>query len=83
MSFDIDKFLDEKLGKTKETPKTIERAPKPKKLIVPENVKISWEQISKSIESVFGKIQKDGSRKWDSKYAHYLIFKNWFEKVSK
>jgi len=83
MSFDIDKFLDEKLGKTNETPKTIERAPKPKKLIVPENVKISWEQISKSIESVFGKIQKDGSRKWDSKYAHYLIFKNWFEKVSK
>ena len=79
----VDEFIAEKLGKTKEIPKTTVRVSKPRKLIVPENVKISWEQISKSIESVFGKIQKDGSRKWDSKYAHYLIFKNWFEKVSK
>ncbi len=79
----VDDFIAEKLGKTKKSTKTSNSTPRPRKLIVPENVKISWEQISKSIESIFGKIQKDGSRKWDSKYAHYLIFKNWFEKVSK
>ena len=77
------KRFEQRFEKPKTPIKTSNITPRTKKLIVPENVKISWEQISKSIESVFGKIQKDGSRKWDSKYAHYLIFKSWFEKVSK
>ena len=77
------KMFEQKLGKSKKPAKKPTSTPRPKKLIVPENVKISWEQISKSIESAWGKIQKDGKRKWDAKYALYLIFKEWFEKVSK
>ena len=77
--------LRQKLGKSKkpEKPNTPSNStPRQRKPKVPENIKISWDQISKSIESAWGKIQKDGSRKWESKYAHYLIFKEWFEKVS-
>ncbi|KKN12411.1 hypothetical protein LCGC14_1016660 [marine sediment metagenome] len=71
-----------KFGKIPKPPKK-PSTPRTRKLTVPESVKISWKQISKSIESAWGKIQKDGTRKWDSKYDHYIIFKNWFEKVSK
>lgn len=77
------KMFEQKLGKTKKPPKKTNGTPRPRKLIVPEHIITAWEQISKSIESIFGKIQKDGRRKWDSKYAHYLNFKKWFEKMSK
>ena len=78
----VDDFIAEKLGKSKkpEKPNT-PRQPRQKKAKVPENIKISWDQISKSIESMWGKKRKDGTRKWESKYAHYLIFKNWFEEM--
>ena len=46
---------------------------------IPEEVKIAWSQIEKSIESAWGKFKKDGSRKWPSKYAHFLIVKKWIE----
>lgn len=46
---------------------------------VPEEVKIAWNQVSKSIESAWGKVKKDGTRKWPSKYAHFLIVKKWIE----
>lgn len=73
----LSKF-DEKI-EIKEIPKI--KTPIPRKVIIPENVKIAWNQISKSIEGVWGKVQKDGNRKWDSKYAHYLIVKQWIDSL--
>lgn len=76
--------IRQKLGKSKKPKKpsnSTPRTPRSRTPKVPENIKISWDQISKSIESVWGRKRKDGSRKWESKYAHYLIFKNWVEEM--
>lgn len=47
---------------------------------IPEEVQIAWDQIAHSIESAWGKLKKDGKRKWPSKYGHFLIVKHWIEK---
>jgi orotate phosphoribosyltransferase-like protein len=47
---------------------------------IPEEVLIAWDQVSESIESAWGKKRPDGTRKWGSKYAHFLIVKNWIDK---
>lgn len=79
----VDDFIAKKLGKSGKPKKPSNNTPRQKKTKVPEHVITAWEQMSKSIESAWGKIRKDGGRKWDSKYAHYLNFKKWFEEVSK
>ena len=68
-------------GKPKKSSVRI-RTPKPTKLIVPEHIKILFENLDKSINSAWG-IQSNGKVKWDAKYSMWIAFKNWFEEVSK
>lgn len=56
--------------KPKETIKTT-------KLVIPEYIKKLFDNIDKSITSMWG-IQKSGKIKWDSKFNQWETFKMWF-----
>ena len=53
---------------------------KPAKLVVPEYIRILFDNLDKSINSVWG-LRPNGSNKWDAKYTLWLSFKKWFEGV--
>ena len=53
---------------------------KPAKLVVPEHIKILFDNLDKSINSVWG-VQKDGKVKWDAKYSMWLVFKKYFKEI--
>ena len=63
-----------KKASTKRTPS------KPAKLVVPEHIKILFNNLDKSINSVWG-VQKDGKIKWDAKYNMWLVFKEYFKEL--
>ena len=72
MSDRLSKF-EAKFKKPQEQP--IIQKPKSRQIKVPFAVQVAWEDLSPSIASVFNE------NKWKSKYASYLILKQWMEKV--
>jgi hypothetical protein len=57
-----------------ESKQTITRISKsPKKVKMPEHVKIAWEDLEPSIASVFR------ASKWSTKYKMLQIFKDWID----
>ena len=73
-------FLDEKLGKSNKPPKQSNNTPRQRKLKVPEHIKNLFENLDKSITSVWGP-KPNGNNKWDSKYSQWKTFKIWFEEM--
>lgn len=55
---------------------------KPTKLVVPYHIKTLFDNLDKSISSVWG-VQKSGKVKWDAKYSMWLVFKEYFRELSK
>lgn len=53
---------------------------KPAKLVVPEHIKILFNNLDKSISSVWG-VQQNGKIKWDSKFNQWESFKIWFKEM--
>ncbi len=51
-----------------------------KKLIIPEHIKDLFNDLDKSISSIWG-MQKDGKIKWVAKYKLWTIYKKWFEEL--
>jgi len=74
--------IRQKLGKTKKPPKKSNSTPRPRKLVIPNHIKIIFDNLDKSITSVWGP-KSDGSNKWDAKYTMWISFKEWFDGVSK
>jgi len=78
----LDEFIDEKLGINKPEKKEKRKyTPKPKKLVIPNHIKILFDNLNKSISSIWG-IQKNGKIKWDAKYNMWTSFKDWFNEIS-
>ena len=80
----LEDFFDQKLGTKKKESKVIERIPNriPKivKLNAPNHIKTLFDNLDKSITSMWG-LQKDGKIKWDSKYNQWVSFKEWFKEM--
>jgi len=55
-------------------------SPKPAKLVVPEHIKVLFNNLDKSIGSVWG-VQKNGKIKWDAKYSMWVVFKEYFKEL--
>ena len=75
--------LKEKLVQKNEQP--IEKRPRitrTKKVVVPDHIKVLFDNLDKSINSVWG-VQKDGKIKWDAKYNLWVVFKEYFMELSK
>lgn len=51
---------------------------KPAKLVVPDHIKTLFDNLDKSISSVWG-VQKNGKVKWDAKFSMWLVFKEYFK----
>ncbi len=65
----------------KSTKSTVRRvSPKPAKLVVPEHIKVLFDNLDKSISSVWG-VQKNGKIKWDAKYNMWVVFKEYFKEL--
>lgn len=56
------------------------RLPKPDKIVVPEHIKVLFDNLDKSISSVWG-IQSNGKIKWDAKYSMWTVFKEYFKEL--
>ena len=59
----------------------VRRVSKPDKVVVPEHIKILFDSLDKSINSVWGS-RPNKSNKWDAKYTMWVSFKKWFEELS-
>jgi len=53
---------------------------KPAKLVVPDHIKTLFNNLDKSINSVWG-VQKNGKIKWDAKFSMWVVFKEYFEEL--
>ncbi len=53
---------------------------RPVKLHIPAHIKVLFDNLDKSISSVWG-VQKDGKIKWDAKYNMWLAFKEYFKEL--
>jgi len=84
LSEKLKKFEEKSDTSKKDSTRNKRTIPKsPKKLVIPEHIKILFDDIDKSIESIWG-IRENGKPKWVAKYKLWLVFKNWFEgEVSK
>lgn len=82
----VDDFLDKKLGKKEKSGSGGSRGgggtPRTRKPKVPENIKILFNSLDKSITSSWGP-KHDGVIRWDAKYTMWLSFKEWFLELSK
>ena len=76
----LEEEIRQKLGKSKKPNNNTPRTPRQRKPKVPENIKILFENLDKSITSVWGP-NSDGDNKWDAKYTMWLSFKKWFEEM--
>ena len=54
--------------------------PKQDKLVVPEHIKNLFNDLDKSVSSVWG-MQEDGKIKWVAKYKLWEIFRLWFKEL--
>lgn len=76
-------ILEDVLPKQKRNRRTpIRRTPKSTKIIVPEHIKVLFDNLDKSISSVWG-VQANGKVKWDAKYSMWVVFKEYFKELSK
>lgn len=66
---------DDEQPKKKQT-----RTTRTKKVVVPEHIKVLFDNLDKSINSVWG-MQKNGKIKWDAKHAMWVVFKEYFKEL--
>jgi len=73
--------LDDVPKQKKDKRPIVRRAsPKPTKMIVPEHIKVLFNNLDKSISSVWG-VQANGKIKWDAKYSMWCVFKEYFKEL--
>jgi len=69
---------DEQTEKKKKNQPLRRSSPKPTKLVVPAHIKTLFDNLDKSISSVWG-MQENGKIKWDAKYSMWVVFKEYFK----
>ena len=75
--------LKEKSFQKNEQPKEKRpRITRTKKVVVPEHIKVLFDNLDKSISSVWG-VQSNGKVKWDAKFGMWVVFKKYFKELSK
>jgi len=86
--YDISSEIEKKEKKLAEIEKKIKNSTKvgrpkgtrTKKLVVPAHIKTLFDNLDKSINSVWG-VQKNGKIKWDAKFSMWLVFKEYFKEL--